>query len=122
MGYLTRNTSHSFGWFMQRISAIFLAAGLLIHFWVLHFTIERPVTFEKVQSRLHSPMWIVFDILLLAAAIYHALNGAWNITLDYNPSASFKKVFGWFLFFIGVALVGIGVYIIIPFSIVGGVQ
>lgn len=122
MGYLTRNTSHSFGWFMQRISAIFLAAGLLIHFYVLHFTIERPVTFEKVQLRLHSPLWILFDILLLTAAVYHALNGVWNVSLDYNPSNSFRKIFGWLLFLVGVALVGIGIYILIPFSIVGGAK
>ncbi len=122
MGYLTRNVAPTLGWFLQRISAIFLALGLLVHFWVLHFVIERPVTFLKVQERLLTPGWIVFDLLLLTAAVYHALNGLWNVIVDYNPSSTLRKIIGWVFFIIGFALIIIGIYVLIPFSLNGGTR
>lgn len=120
MGYLTRNAAPTLGWFLQRISAIFLALGLLVHFWVLHFVIERPVTFLKVQDRLLTPGWVVFDLLLLTAVVYHALNGLWNVIIDYNPSTTMRKLIGWVFFIIGFALILIGIYALIPFSLSGG--
>ena len=120
MGYLTRNVAPTLGWFLQRISAIFLALGLLVHFWVLHFVIERPVTFLKVQERLLTPGWVVFDLILLIAAVYHALNGLWNVIIDYNPSTTLRKIIGWVFFIIGLALIIIGIYALIPFSLNGG--
>ena len=120
MGYLTRNVAPTLGWFLQRVSAIFLALGLLVHFWVLHFVIERPVTFLKVQERLLTPGWVVFDLILLIAAVYHALNGLWNVIIDYNPSTTLRKIIGWVFFIIGLALIIIGIYALIPFSLNGG--
>ncbi|MFQ6618847.1 MAG: succinate dehydrogenase, hydrophobic membrane anchor protein, partial [Fidelibacterota bacterium] len=82
-------------WLFQRITAIFLVIGLVVHFYVLHFVIEGDITFEKVASRLSSPWWITFDLLLLAAVIYHGLNGVWGIILDYNPRVTARKWIGW---------------------------
>ena len=120
MGYLTRNVAPTRGWFLQRITAIFLAFGLLVHFWVLHFVIERPVTFAKVQERMLTPGWVIFDLLLLVFAIYHALNGLWNVIIDYNPSPAFRKVLGWGIFIFGLALLIVGIYALIPFTLSGG--
>lgn len=120
MGYLTRNVAPTLGWFLQRITAIFLAFGLLVHFWVLHFVIERPVTFAKVQERMLTPGWVIFDLLLLVFVLYHALNGLWNIIIDYNPSPAFRKVLGWGIFIFGLALLIIGIYALIPFTLNGG--
>jgi succinate dehydrogenase / fumarate reductase, membrane anchor subunit len=120
MGYATRNVASTFGWFMQRITALFLAVGLLIHFWVLHFAIERPVTFEKVQERLLSGGWVFFDLLLLAAGLYHALNGVWNILTDYNPTPTLRKIYGWGLTVIGIGLLVYGYIALMPFTMNGG--
>jgi succinate dehydrogenase / fumarate reductase membrane anchor subunit len=120
MGYLTRNVSPTLGWFLQRITAIFLAFGLFVHFWVLHFVIERPVTFVKVQERMLTPGWVIFDLLLLIFAVYHALNGLWNVVIDYNPSAGLRNFLGWLFFIVGLALVIVGIYALIPFTLNGG--
>jgi len=120
MGYLTRNVAPTLGWYLQRITAIFLAFGLLVHFWVLHFVIERPVTFVKVQERMLTPGWVIFDLLLLIFAVYHGLNGLWNVIIDYNPPAGLRKFLGWLFFIVGLALVIVGFYALIPFTVNGG--
>ena len=116
MSMFRKSTAHVFGWFMQRISALFLVIGMLVHFWVLHYFIEKPITFEKVVARLTSPGWILFDSLLLLAVIYHGLNGIWNILVDYNPSGVLRKTYGWILFLIGLATFIWGMATLIPFT------
>jgi len=106
---------------MQRITGLILTVGLFIHFWVLHFAIDRPVTFEKVQERLLTPGWVLFDMVLLVAVIYHAFHGLFNVISDYNPGSTTKKVIGWGLTFIGIGLVIYGFIALMPFTRQGGV-
>ncbi len=116
MSQFRPSTAHVFGWFMQRISALFLVVGMFVHFWVLHFFLEKPLTFEDVFARLTSPGWVIFDSLLLLAVIYHGLNGVWNVLTDYNPSKQLRKVYGWGLFLIGTATFIWGMITLIPFT------
>jgi len=103
-------------WFIQRVSAIFLLVGMIVHFWVLHYYLEKPLSFDKVIARLRSPEWVIFDLLLLAAVMYHGLNGIYAIMTDWKMSNSAKKTWGWILSIIGIATFCAGVYILIPFS------
>ncbi|MDK2975555.1 MAG: succinate dehydrogenase / fumarate reductase, rane anchor subunit [Candidatus Marinimicrobia bacterium] len=98
-----------------------LVVGLFVHFWAMHFAIERPVTFEKVQNRLLSPGWVFFDVILLIAVIYHAFNGLYNVISDYNPRPVIKKIIAWVLFFGGTILVIYGILALLPFTRQGGV-
>lgn len=122
MGYLTRNVASTLGWYLQRLSAILISIGLLTHFWVLHFVIVRPVTFEKVQDRLLTPGWLAFDLILLVLVVYHAFNGLWNVLTDYNPSPKLRKIYGWSLTAISLFLIYMGYVIIMPFAQAGGVH
>ncbi|MDD5582400.1 MAG: succinate dehydrogenase, hydrophobic membrane anchor protein [Candidatus Marinimicrobia bacterium] len=121
MGNRGRNVGLAFHWYLQRITAIILMIGLFVHFYVIHFTIDRPITFEKVQARLLSPGWLIFDSILLIAVIYHALRGFYNVICDYNPRESVKKIVSWCLTVLGIFLIIYGIYILIPFTQVGGV-
>ncbi len=108
----------TWGWFLQRITAIFLMVGLLVHFWVVHFVIERPLDFEKVFNRITSSvLWSVFDLLLLAAALFHALNGIWGIFKDYNPSEKWNKRVYWALWVVGIISLYVGVKIMLGLTI-----
>jgi succinate dehydrogenase hydrophobic anchor subunit len=45
---------------------------------------------------------MLFDMSLLVVVMYHALNGVWNIILDFNISELAKKIVGWIFFGIGI--------------------
>lgn len=105
-------------WTLQRVTAVFLIFGMILHFGVLHYTdiADKPVTFAVIQERLQSLWWIIFDLLLLIAALYHALNGIWSIVLDWNPRKTVRKSLGWSLSVIGIIALIIGIYTLIPFA------
>jgi succinate dehydrogenase / fumarate reductase membrane anchor subunit len=103
-------------WLLQRVSAAFLVIGMLVHFWALHFYLDKPLDFEDVWLRFRTPGWIVFDLLLLIAALYHGLNGVWGIFNDYLPKPGSRKVVGWVLVVVGVLCFLWGVYILAPFA------
>ena len=105
-------------WTLQRITAVFLIFGMIVHFGILHYidVADKPITFALVQERLQSLWWIIFDLLLLVAALYHALNGIWSIILDWNPGRAVRKYLGWSLSLIGIAALIMGIYILIPFA------
>ena len=108
--------SGTWPWFLQRITALFLVFGLFVHFWVLHYDIERPVTFDKVINRLNSTAWILFDSLLLIACIYHALNGLYAILADFNPGPATKKSVFYIFTILGIILGAFGISILLHTS------
>lgn len=102
-------------WLLQRISGLFLSAGVVIHFWMLHKGGSPPV-YEQVVARLISPCWVSFYILLLVALLYHGLNGAWAVFLDFNTSSSAKCVFKAVLYLIGICTFTAGVVVLLGFT------
>lgn len=109
-------SSQAFNWFMQRITALIIAAGLIVHFVVLHFLIERPVTIHKVAERLQSFGWVLFDSVLLIAVIYHALYGCYNIINDFSPSERVKGFMVILFWVIGIIAIIIGIANLLPFT------
>lgn len=71
-------------WSFQVISGIVLAIILVIHFWVLHYSSGDILTYEIIAKRLSQPWYKFIDTLFLALVLYHGLNGARQIFLDFN--------------------------------------
>ena len=113
---LQQKAGPRWGWFLQRASALLLVIGLFAHFWVLHYALEKPVNFDKVAARLQSPEWVIFDVLLLGIALYHGLNGIWNIIMDYAPKAGTKRGVSFVLWLFGIVAFTFGAYALIPFK------
>lgn len=101
-------------WLLQRITGLLLAAGLIVHFFVLHFTLERPVTLEKVALRLGHPAWVAFDCLLLLACVFHALNGLHSILLDFSPSPALRRAATVACWIAGGIMTAVGMANLIP--------
>ena len=68
-------------WLGQRISAIIIAILLTIHIIAIPFS-DKKISFSFVSERLSHAEWLIIDILLLTACIYHGLNGLYSITID----------------------------------------
>lgn len=100
-------------WFLQRITGLIIAIGMIIHFLILHF-IDPFIRTPQVSLRLKSIGWRSFYIFLLGALLYHALNGIWEIIIDYEPSWSreAKMITSWLLILIGICSFCFGVWII----------
>lgn len=97
-------------WLLQRISAVLIAFFLGVHMWVLHIDkVGEKITIDRVADRLQSPWSIAVYAVLLAAVLYHALNGILNIAADFNLGARAHKILSWALLGVGVAGLGLGI-------------
>lgn len=102
-------------WLLQRLSGLFLSAGVLIHFLTLHGS-SGPTSYAEVVSRLTSPGWVSFYSVLLATLIYHGLNGLWAISLDFNTPSPFRKGFKLTLYLVGMGTFLVGLMILNSFK------
>ncbi|MFH1729217.1 MAG: succinate dehydrogenase, hydrophobic membrane anchor protein [Pseudomonadota bacterium] len=115
---MQKQTGSLHSWLWHRISAVFLVFGLFIHFVYVHVAIIPPLTYQKVAQRMAENMyfWVVFDIMLLLATIYHGLLGVYNIFCDYSFSKQLKETVKYALIAIGFLMFIIGIWILIPFT------
>lgn len=70
-------------WLFQRITAVLLIVMLAIHLIYTHIVGIGDINYDTVGERLAHAGFIVVDIILLAAGIYHALNGLRMVLMDY---------------------------------------
>jgi len=107
--------SGALAWFFHRLTAMYLAVVLLIHFAVMHFIGDGTLTYDKVAARLVSPGWKVLDILFLYTGLYHGLYGLWNLLEDYIHNSFWRAFIYFILAFGGFALVVLGTITIVNF-------
>ncbi len=69
-------------WVLQRVTGIALVLYLLVHIGVISTAIAGEGTFDDTLAFLQTPVFVVLDLLLLAAVVYHAANGVRIILLD----------------------------------------
>ena len=106
----------AYGWLLQRITGIFLAFFLILHFQVLHFTKDWKIDFNLVAQRLDSTWWVIFYLIFVPAGLFHAFNGAWQVIHDYRPKAGTGKTVKSLFWILGIALSAYGYYLIVTFS------
>jgi len=70
-------------WLFQRITAVLLIVCLAIHLIFTHILNIGELDYDNIANRLAHGGFIAVDIILLAAGIFHALNGLRMVLLDY---------------------------------------
>ncbi len=70
-------------WLFQRITAVLLIVCLAIHLILTHLANIGQLDYSNVANRLAHGSLTAVDIILLAAGIYHALNGLRMVLMDY---------------------------------------
>jgi succinate dehydrogenase hydrophobic anchor subunit len=89
-------------WLMQRVTAVVLIVGLLTHLVATHIFNLGHLSFLNIGDRLGSSFFVVIDVSLLAAAIFHGLNGARMVVLDYwLPSVAGRRALAIALWVLG---------------------
>ncbi len=102
-------------WLFQRITGAYLVFGMAVHVIVLPLGKEA-ISFESVSARLQHAGWLVFDLLLLLACVYHGFNGLWSILADFNPSEKLRRGIAWGLALFGLVWIAYGVFVLVPFA------
>jgi succinate dehydrogenase hydrophobic membrane anchor protein len=107
-------------WFLQRISALILIVGMSVHIVFLPLSGQK-LDFMLVNNRLAHLGWLIFDLILLTACLYHGLNGSYNVIMDYNPSPKVSEGVKYALIALGALFFILGVALLKPFSVPGGI-
>ena len=98
-----------FAWMAHRLSGVALVAYLVVHVWGLRALTDR-ASFNELIAGYHAPIFKIGEFLLLAAVVYHALNGLRIVLIDFlGWSPNQKKLF-WSLGAVAAVLIGVGGY------------
>ncbi len=111
-----RKSSGAWSWLLQRITAVLLLGLLGIHIVVLHFVRpEGDITFASVHVRLSTLLYMAVDYGLLGIVLYHGLNGARNVLLDFTFGLRGQKAISTVLLLIGLVAFVYGAWALTPF-------
>ena len=119
----TSKVAGTWAWALQRLTAVLLIVLLGIHIWVDHFADidpEETITVAGVETRLDQVLFVVVDYSLLAMVLFHGLNGARTVLLDFDMFAKRRKTIDIALWILGIATLIWGIIVLFPFIGVGG--
>jgi len=86
-------------WLLFRVSGVVLALYLLTHIVIMslgQFGVDGEML-NSVMTTFEHPVAILFDLLLVAAVLYHALNGVRILLMDLGIGIQRHKVVFWSL-------------------------
>jgi succinate dehydrogenase cytochrome b556 subunit len=102
-------------WLFQRITAVLLIVMLAVHLIFTHILDIGNVNYDSIGERLAHAGFIVVDVILLAAGIFHALNGLRMVLMDYwFTSRKRAKVLTVVLWVVGVVAMVYGTWALWP--------
>jgi succinate dehydrogenase cytochrome b556 subunit len=112
---VSKHRGGMWAWLFQRITAVLLIVCLAIHLTYTHILNIGKIDSANIATRLAHAGLTVVDIILLAAGIYHALNGLRMVLMDYwftsrNRAMALTIV----LWVVGLAAMGYGTWALWP--------
>jgi succinate dehydrogenase hydrophobic anchor subunit len=102
-------------WLFQRITAVLLIVCLAIHLTLTHLFNIGQIDTGNIADRLANGGLTAVDIILLAAGIFHALNGLRMVLMDYWFSSRTRAL--WLtsgLWVLGLVFLGYGIWALWP--------
>ncbi len=112
---LDRSVGGMWAWVFQRITAAVLVVGLMTHLVATHIFAIGKLDFANIADRLGSTFFVVVDVILLAAVVYHALNGVRMVVLDYwFASRGSRTALAIGLWIVGLATYAYGMWAMWP--------
>jgi succinate dehydrogenase / fumarate reductase cytochrome b subunit len=98
-------------WILFRISGLVLVAYLFVHVWVIsQGRVGGPEALDDLFEFFDKPLLVFLDLMLVAAVLYHALNGVRIILMDLGIGIRQHKAVYWVCMVVAaVALSGFAV-------------
>ena len=83
-------------WMLFRISGLVLVFYLFVHLWVIsQGRIGGPEAIDNLFEFFDRPLLVFLDLMLVAAVLYHALNGVRIILMDLGVGIRQHKAVFW---------------------------
>lgn len=102
-------------WLFQRITAVLLIVMLAIHLVFTHIIGIGNLNYESIGERLAHAGFIAVDVILLAAGVFHALNGLRMVLMDYwFTSRRHAMVLSIILWVVGIVALVYGTWALWP--------
>jgi succinate dehydrogenase cytochrome b556 subunit len=112
---VSKHKGGMWSWLFQRITAVLLIVCLATHLILTHILGIGDISYDTIGQRLAHASLIAVDIILLAAGIYHALNGLRMVLMDYwfgrRKRALALSIVLWV---VGLAAMGYGTWALWP--------
>ena len=84
-------TTGFFSFALRRFTGVALVLYLFLHMWVIGSVNQGPATFDARLAMVQSPLFKFLEILLLAAVVYHAIDGIRLLIVHYFHVAEYRK-------------------------------
>jgi succinate dehydrogenase hydrophobic anchor subunit len=115
-----RGTFEFYAWLFMRVSGMLLIGLALFHVFWMHFTIGvENISFDTIVVRWsgdQGAFWRAYDILLLAFAFTHGINGTRAVLGDYFHARVWRTLMHVGLIALFVALILMGATVILFFG------
>ena len=98
-------------WLLHRVSGLVLVAYLFAHIFVISQAQRGSESFDRLFKTLESPLFVVLDLVLLGAVLYHMMNGIRVLFFDFGVAIKKQKT----LFYV---VIGVGVVVLVVFAVV----
>jgi len=102
----------------HRLSGLALVLYISMHIWVVHHIQHGQAAYDSLMDLLHKPMFRVGEALLLAAILYHSINGMRLVVMDGGVGMRWHRSTFWLVFAI-CAILGIAGGIVLVFFSAG---
>ena len=97
-------TTGFLSFFLRRLTGLALVAYLFMHILVIGSATGGPATFNAVLDFVQSPLFKLGEIALLAAVVYHAVDGIRLLIVHYFNVPKYEKSLFYAIFTVAVIL------------------
>lgn len=94
---------------LHRVTGVALSVYLIVHINVVS-SLHSATNFDKTMAFLGQPLFRILEIGLLAAVIYHALNGVRVFLIDFTNGTKNHTAVFWVLGVIGLIIFLFGAF------------
>ena len=114
----TRGNTEMIGWIFMRASGVVLVVLIFGHLFVNLMTGDgiHAIDFGFVAGKWASPLWQVWDLLMLWLAMIHGTNGVRTIINDYAEKTGTRLVLKTLLYLAFTVVVVLGTLVIFTFD------
>lgn len=95
-------------WVLHRITGIGITLYLFIHILTVSNLLKGSEAFNRAMEFVQQPIFVLGEIALLGAIIYHSLNGIRILIIDFGKGSLYQKKLFWAFMVAAIILFIIG--------------